>query len=353
MKQWLQAEECRSRKDWPAAMSYYDAAILAATEAQFIHLSACMNERCASMLKSPKLAAGYLLESYSQYKAFGCVTKLRSMEVVHPLLFASVPKSPVPEDATPPATGTTAARVPSPSDIVFQALSETGSPTVLDDVGIPNVWTSSEVNSRKGLSSESMGSRGSRSVGSRSILDVEFEDIYDYRTDGTPSEAQSKSHLTTELDLRTVVSASSVIAGEISVDGVVQKLLNLALRTAGAELCLLVLDKAGTLCAEAIATTESSEVKHLRRLDAIDVQPDRYPCSVINYVARSRVMVVNDLDASGEAISDPYLKTHRPKSILCLALYSQQRVIGVLYMENTKMKNAFVSPHPNLSLCRY
>lgn len=348
MKQWLQAEECRSRKDWPAAMSYYDAAILAATEAQFIHLSACMNERCASMLKSPKLAAGYLLESYSQYKAFGCITKLRSMELAHPVLFATVLKSPVPEDATPPETGTSTIPIPSPSDIVFQALSETSSSTVLDDACIPGPWTSSDVTSRKGPSSESMGSRGSRSV-----LDVEFEDTYDYRTDATPSEAQSKSHLTTELDLRTVVSASSVIAGEISVDGVVQKLLNLALRTAGAELCLLVLDKAGTLCAEAIATTESSEVKHLRRLDAIDVQPDRYPCSVINYVARSRVMVVNDLDASGEAISDPYLKAHRPKSILCLALYSQQRVIGVLYMENTKMKNAFVSPRLSVSLFRH
>lgn len=67
------------------------------------------------------------------------------------------------------------------------------------------------------------------------------------------------------------------------------------------------------------------------------------PCSVINYVARSRVMVVNDfVDGSDNAISDPYLKTHRPKSILCLALSSQQRVVGVLYMEHSRMKNAFV-----------
>ena len=55
----------------------------------------------------------------------------------------------------------------------------------------------------------------------------------------------------------------------------VAKLLALALRTAGAELCLLVLEKGGILCAEAVATSNSSEVKHLRRVDAIDVQPDR------------------------------------------------------------------------------
>lgn len=56
---------------------------------------------------------------------------------------------------------------------------------------------------------------------------------------------------------------------------VVSKLLALALRTAGAELCLLVLDKAGTLCAEAITTSDSSEVKHLRRMDSIDADPEK------------------------------------------------------------------------------
>lgn len=56
---------------------------------------------------------------------------------------------------------------------------------------------------------------------------------------------------------------------------VVSKLLNLCLRTAGAEICLLVLDKGGTLCAEAIARSESRDVQHLRRTDAIDVQPER------------------------------------------------------------------------------
>lgn len=58
-------------------------------------------------------------------------------------------------------------------------------------------------------------------------------------------------------------------------------------------------------------------------------------------------MVVNDLDALGDAISDPYLNKHRPKSILCLALASQSRVIGVLYMENSQTTNAFVRPAPS------
>lgn len=129
-------------------------------------------------------------------------------------------------------------------------------------------------------------------------------------------------------------------------DSVVSKLLNLALRTVGAEVCLLVLDKSGTLCAEAIARSDVSSVQHLRRADSIDLQPERYPTSVINYVARTKEMVVNSLD-SYELVPDPYLALHKPKSILCHALVaSQGRVAGILYLENSQTENAFVSLGP-------
>ena len=124
---------------------------------------------------------------------------------------------------------------------------------------------------------------------------------------------------------------------------VVSKLLNLSLRTVGAEVCLLVLDKGGILCAEAIARSDVSSVQHLRRADSIDLQPLQYPTSVINYVARTKEMVVNSLD-SYDLVPDPYLALHKPKSILCHALVaSQARVIGVLFMENSQTANAFVS----------
>jgi hypothetical protein len=77
------------------------------------------------------------------------------------------------------------------------------------------------------------------------------------------------------------VTASNVISGEISVDGVVSKLLKLALRMAGAESCLLVLDKNGVLCAEAVARSDCVDVEHLRRTDPIDLFPDRCECSSV------------------------------------------------------------------------
>lgn len=64
-------------------------------------------------------------------------------------------------------------------------------------------------------------------------------------------------------------------------------------------------------------------------------------------------MVVNTLDALGESISDPYLNHQKPLSILCLALANQQRVIGVMYMENSQTRNAFVSSKLGAELERF
>ncbi|GAA5929492.1 hypothetical protein JCM3775_002356 [Rhodotorula graminis] len=342
LKLWLDAERVRAAGDAVNAVPAYDLAIEAATGRRAIHLAACMNERAAACLPSVKLRAGYLIEAHALWAAWGCVPKTTKMEADHLHLFPFKPSTtqrlaptPTPTPPLPPPGGFGSdymqARPPSNETTEHTSSSSTG-----DKVDEPNPvrgWTSQPANGSASRR-QSHGSHGSHSENhdvdmvsqSRSL---EHGDVY------------GRSHLATELDLRTVVTASSVISGELSVDSVVSKLLNLCLRTAGAEICLLVLDKGGTLCAEAIARSDSSEVQHLRRTDAIDVQPERYPCSVINYVARSKEMVVNTLDTLGEAMIDPYLQTRRPKSMLCLSLASQQRVIGVLYMESGQMENAF------------
>ncbi|GAA5904910.1 hypothetical protein JCM5296_006141 [Sporobolomyces johnsonii] len=344
---WLKAEAERAQGRKIEALALYDEAIAAATTIRYIHFAACMNERAARMLGNPKLATGYLVEAHTFWSTWGCTYKAQKMEADHPLVFPSKPAAPTHSASF---------------SAIMSPVVSLGATSVIEE--LPGMQARSTSNSNSNGSNTDQGSFAARedpqslhvwmvdnqpnpqsrrtSQGSHgSHSDHHDGDTHSQNRSVDYTEVYGRSHLATELDLRTVVTASSVISGELSVDGVVSKLLNLALRTAGAELCLLVLDKSGTLCAEAIARSESSEVQHLRRTDAIDLQPERYPCSVINYVARSKEMVVNTRDALSEMIPDPYLQTHQPKSILCLALASQQRVIGVLYMENSQTTNAF------------
>ncbi|GJN88386.1 hypothetical protein Rhopal_001352-T1 [Rhodotorula paludigena] len=343
LRLWLDAERQRVSGPCIDALPAYDAAIAAAASSQAIHLAACLNERAAACISAPKLAAGYLIEAHAHWLAWGCLPKAHRMEVEHPHLFPSRSSISM-QRAAPTPTPPLAATIPGASDYMQAPplSADSGDQTSSSSAGKPE-----EARSLHGWTNESAHQHARRppSAGSHESLTHSHSeqrdvDMVSQSRSVDHSDIHQRSHLATELDLRTVVSASSVISSELSIDGVVSKLLNLALRTAGAEMCMLVLDKGGTLCAEAIARSDNSEVQHLRRTDSIDTQPERYPCSVVNYVARSKT-VITSLEAFGQALPDPYLKHRNPKSILCIALVSQQRTIGVLWMENSQTSNAF------------
>jgi PAS domain S-box-containing protein len=66
------------------------------------------------------------------------------------------------------------------------------------------------------------------------------------------------------------------------------------------------------------------------------------PESIVHYVVRTQESVILD-DASAENpfSADTYVRQHRARSILCLPLMNQAKVIGVLYLENNLTPHVF------------
>jgi histidine kinase len=63
---------------------------------------------------------------------------------------------------------------------------------------------------------------------------------------------------------------------------------------------------------------------------------------VVQYVGRSKeTLVFADASVEPRFARDPYIVKHRPKSMLCLAMLHQGRLVGVLYLENNAATNAF------------
>ena len=59
------------------------------------------------------------------------------------------------------------------------------------------------------------------------------------------------------------------------------------------------------------------------------------PESVLHYVLRTRESVILDDAAAQSAFAeDPYIRQRQARSILCLPLINQAKLIGVLYLEN-------------------
>ncbi|HSI59590.1 MAG TPA: PAS domain-containing protein, partial [Ideonella sp.] len=142
------------------------------------------------------------------------------------------------------------------------------------------------------------------------------------------------------LDLATVVKVSQAVSGEIELDKLVETLMAIALQHAGAERGLLLLAREGGLQVEAQGTTRGEQVEVLRR--GAGLGQVELPESLLQHAAqRGRSVLLDDASAPNPFQRDPYLARHATRSVLCLPLMKQARLIGLLYLENNLATHAF------------
>jgi PAS domain S-box-containing protein len=145
-----------------------------------------------------------------------------------------------------------------------------------------------------------------------------------------------------QLDVDAVFKASQALSSEILLPKVVEKLMRLAVEHAGAErgLLLLLREDEPQIEAEAITGCERAEVTVRRTA----VTPFDLPQSVLHFVIRTRERVLLD-DASVENLysQDEYLRRKHPRSVLCVPIVQQTKLVGALYLENNLTSRAFTA----------
>ena len=150
-------------------------------------------------------------------------------------------------------------------------------------------------------------------------------------TIGTPIE---------HLELATVLKISQTVSGEIVLENLIDALLRTAIEHAGAERGLLILPRGAELQVQAEATTGGSSVRI--ELCDVPISSAELPEPVIQYAARTQESVIlNDASARGSFSDDEYIRREHARSILCLPLVKQGRLIAVLYLENNLAANVF------------
>jgi PAS domain S-box-containing protein len=144
------------------------------------------------------------------------------------------------------------------------------------------------------------------------------------------------------LDVETVVKASQALSSEIVLGHLIEKLMRIAVEHAGAERGLLILLRDDKPQIEAVAAISHGTVEVTVRQTVI--APLDLPQSVLQYVFRTRERVVLD-DASARNLysEDEYVRVKRPRSVLCLPIVKQTKLIGALYLENNLTSRAFTS----------
>jgi PAS domain S-box-containing protein len=142
------------------------------------------------------------------------------------------------------------------------------------------------------------------------------------------------------LDLATVIKVSQAVSSEIVLEKLIHTLMRTAIEQAGAERGLLILAGGGEQRIAAEATT-SGDTVNVQRSD-MQVSGAMLPESVLYYVLRTGDSVIlDDASAQPQFAADPYIRQHCARSILCLPLTNQARLIGALYLENNLTTRAF------------
>jgi predicted ATPase/GAF domain-containing protein/tRNA A-37 threonylcarbamoyl transferase component Bud32 len=144
------------------------------------------------------------------------------------------------------------------------------------------------------------------------------------------------------IDVETVLRAAEEISGAITLDTVLPQVMRVVIVNTGAQRGYLFLDQHGQLHVAAYTSAASDEIQVGSDVPAEAIS--QVPMSIVQYVARTREAVVTG-DASRERrfLHDPYIAARQPKSVLCMALTRQNRLIGILYLENNRAIDAFTT----------
>jgi PAS domain S-box-containing protein len=170
----------------------------------------------------------------------------------------------------------------------------------------------------------------------------QLDDLYPHLREETrvPGPKSTIGESVEHLDLATVIKISQAVSGEIVPEKLIDTLMRMAIEHAGAVRGLLILPRADKLRIEAEATTSGDTV--IVRLGEAGVIAADLPDSIVHFVARTHENVIlGDASAQNPFSADPYFRQCHARSVLCLPLLKQAKLIGLLYLENNLTLHVF------------
>lgn len=158
---------------------------------------------------------------------------------------------------------------------------------------------------------------------------------------GKITSQQTSTSVSEALDLATLLKASQAISEEIELNKLLITLLKIVIVNAGASKCVLLLKQDSSLKVVAlVAETQSPQLLPSIPLESsLDV-----PISLVNKVKRNLAPVLlADARINSQFTADSYIQKKQPKSVFCSPILYQGQLIGVLYLENNLIVDAFTS----------
>ncbi|MBF0303146.1 MAG: AAA family ATPase, partial [Desulfamplus sp.] len=148
------------------------------------------------------------------------------------------------------------------------------------------------------------------------------------------------------MDTQSLIKASQVISRQIQLGELLKNLLLVMLENAGAVSGILLIPSGDQLKIEA-SSLENGEIQVLESISLEQAGTSLLlPVSIIQYVYRTlKPLILEDAHQHKQYSGDPYLQQHHPRSLLGFPLVYQNKISGILYLENKGVAGAFTPSH--------
>ncbi|MEH2162186.1 MAG: AAA family ATPase [Nostoc sp.] len=145
------------------------------------------------------------------------------------------------------------------------------------------------------------------------------------------------------LDFLSVVKASQSISSEIVFSQLLKTLMQIVIEQAGGEIGYLLLEHEQNLVIEVEAKVNSQAEKLNVSQPIFESEISQLiPQSILNYVQRTQeTVILHNATEQNLFSEDEYVIQKQPKSVLCLAIARQSKLLGILYLENNLIPSAF------------
>jgi predicted ATPase/signal transduction histidine kinase/serine/threonine protein kinase/DNA-binding response OmpR family regulator len=160
----------------------------------------------------------------------------------------------------------------------------------------------------------------------------------------TFSEETSLSSNTNTLDWVSVTKASQALSQEIDLHRLLAIIMQVVIENAGAEHGSLLLEEEESLTLKAHCNLEGCYTDKNESIGNRIPWDQNLPKSILNYVERTQqALVLANAVTDIRFTADPYVIKCQPRSILCMPIQRQGKLVGILYLENSLTTNVFTT----------
>ena len=140
------------------------------------------------------------------------------------------------------------------------------------------------------------------------------------------------------LDVTAIAVATRTLSGELELDNLLARMLEIIFKSAGAEGGAFVQCGEGALVVVALRSPGAAHTSTA----PVALAAAALPRSLIHYVQRTEsVVVLDDALADRRFGNDDDIRRRAPRSVLCMPVKHKDRMLGMLYLENTLVTGAF------------